>query len=99
MNVGRVLITPDTKVGDILATGKFDISRDNNISCSGNSTLYGRILQGGPSSISDKIWTTNVPGWGCGCIARSARRKVPIIRTRSIVVAGCIWLRGILWLR
>ncbi len=64
MNVGRVLITPDTKVGDILATGKFDISRDNNISCSGNSTLYGRILQGGPSSISDKIWTTNVPGVG-----------------------------------
>ncbi|MBL5824726.1 fimbrial protein [Serratia fonticola] len=64
MNVGRVLITPNTKVGDILATGKFDIRRDDNISCSGNSTLYGRILQGGPSSISDKIWTTNVPGVG-----------------------------------
>lgn len=64
MNVGRVLITPSSKVGDILATGKFDIRRDNSISCSGNSTLFGRILQGGPSSVSDKIWTTNVPGVG-----------------------------------
>ncbi len=64
MNVGRVLITPTTQVGDILATGKFDIRRDDSISCRGNSTLYGRILQGGPSSISDKIWTTNVPGVG-----------------------------------
>ncbi len=64
MNVGRVLITPTSKVGDILATGKFDIRRDNSISCSGNSTLFGRILQGGPSSVSDKIWTTNVPGVG-----------------------------------
>lgn len=64
MSVGRVLITPTSKVGDILATGKFDIRRDNNISCSGNSTLFGRILQGGPSSVSDKIWTTNVPGVG-----------------------------------
>ncbi|HHB1427641.1 TPA: fimbrial protein [Serratia odorifera] len=64
MNVGRVLITPTTKVGDVLATGKFDIRRDNSISCSGRSTLYGRILQGGPSTLSDKIWTTNVPGVG-----------------------------------
>lgn len=64
MNVGRVLITPTSKVGDILATGKFDIRRNDNISCYGNSTLFGRILQGGPSSVSDKIWTTSVPGVG-----------------------------------
>lgn len=64
MNVGRVLITPDSQVGDILATGKFDIRRDDNISCSFSSRLFGRILQGHPSAISDKIWTTNVPGVG-----------------------------------
>lgn len=64
MNVGRVLITPTTKVGDILATGKFDIHSDHNVECWGYSTVYGRILQGRPSSISDKIWTTSVPGVG-----------------------------------
>lgn len=46
MNVDRVLITPPSKVGNILATGKFDIPRNNSISCSGNSTLFVQILQG-----------------------------------------------------
>jgi len=64
MNVGRVLITPYDNVGDVLATGKFDIARSTSITCSGSSTMYGRILQGAASSLSSNIWTTNVPGVG-----------------------------------
>nr|WP_241391606.1 fimbrial protein [Yersinia frederiksenii]ULG19943.1 hypothetical protein 49p1_00243 [Yersinia frederiksenii] len=64
MNVGKVLITPTSNVGDILATGKFYIQHENNVFCSNPAMLYGRIQQGGPSSIDKNIWTTNVPGIG-----------------------------------
>jgi type 1 fimbria pilin len=64
MNVGRVLITPYSQVGDVLATGTFDIRENTSISCRGISTMYGRIMQGSPSALSDKIWTTNIAGVG-----------------------------------
>ncbi|CAI0835698.1 Fimbrial subunit type 1 precursor [Serratia quinivorans] len=65
MKLGRVLVTPNSQVGDTLATGQFPINAVNDIArcdSSGGSGI-GQILQGSSSTLTN-VWNTNIPGIG-----------------------------------
>lgn len=64
LNVGNVLVTPGSKIGDVLATGTYDVRYDGRLFCPGGGTMFGRILRGSLSASHDKVWTTNIPGIG-----------------------------------
>lgn len=64
MNVGRVLVTPDSQAGDILATAQFTINGVNSAgTCTNGGSAIGQILQGAQTNYSN-VWSTNIPGIG-----------------------------------
>lgn len=73
MNMGQVIITPSTQVGEVLAMQEFPIqATEAIIRCDWQGGwLYGRVLKGTPSALAPNIYTTNVDGIGI----RLARRR------------------------
>lgn len=72
MDFGQVIISPDAQVGEVLAMREFPINGVEYGRCVYSSGLaIGEILQGGASSLSPAIYTTNIPGIGI----RLARRR------------------------
>ncbi|QLV67264.1 fimbrial protein [Citrobacter sp. RHBSTW-00570] len=64
MNLGRVLVTPSSQVGDTLVTAQFTINPVSGYgSCTNGGNAIGEILQGSPTSFSN-VWSTNIPGIG-----------------------------------
>lgn len=71
MDVGQVIVRPDTVIGQVLAKKVFSIREVNRIaSCTGGGHTRGEMLQGQPSGTVSNTYTTNVPGIG----VRLARR-------------------------
>ena len=66
MNLGAVLVKPDSKAGETLLTKRFPINRINDaIVCSrGQSDVLEGILTNSPQPLGNNIYSTNIPGIG-----------------------------------
>ncbi len=65
MVMGQVIVQPDSAVGQVLKEREFPIYSINNVgSCTSSGSSIGEMLQGAPSALDSRIYTTNVDGIG-----------------------------------
>lgn len=66
MGVGQVIVPPDAAVGQVLKEREFPIRAIERVGdCNfWGGSIIGEMLQGSPSSLDSKIYTTNVEGVG-----------------------------------